>query len=110
VYVRPYPGPGGRWQVSLEGGTEPVWSPTGKEIFYRDGDKMMTAAVRTVGAFEVGARNELFEGPFHTTSNQITNYDVTRDGKTFIMLQPVQGTAQTVFVTLNWFDQLKKGR
>ena len=110
VYVRPYPGPGGRWQVSLGGGTEPVWSPTGKEIFYRDGDKMMTAAVRTVGAFEVGARTQLFEGPFHTTSNQITNYDVTRDGKTFIMLQPVQGTAQTVFVTLNWFDQLKKGR
>jgi serine/threonine-protein kinase len=108
VYVRPYPGPGGRWQVSLEGGTEPVWSPTGREIFYRDGDRMMAAAVRTVGAFEVGARTQLFEGTYHTLPTQITNYDVTKDGKTFVMLQPVQGTAQTVFVTLNWFDQLRR--
>jgi serine/threonine-protein kinase len=108
VYVRPYPGPGGRWQVSLDGGTEPVWSPTGREIFYRDGDRMMAAAVQTVGAFEVGARTQLFEGSYHTTGQQITGYDVTRDGKTFVMLQPVQGTAQTVFVTLNWFDQLKR--
>jgi len=106
VYVRPYPGPGGRWQVSLDGGTEPVWSPTGREIFYRDGDKMMAAAVQTVGAFEVGARTQLFEGNYQVTSQQITGYDVTRDGKTFVMLQPVQGTAQTVFVTLNWFEQL----
>jgi hypothetical protein len=108
VYVRPYPGPGGRWQVSLDGGSEPVWSPTGREIFYRNGDRMMTATVRTVGAFEVGARTMLFEGAYHTLPTQITNYDVTRDGRTFVMLQPVQGTAQTVFVTLNWFDQMRR--
>ena len=108
VYVRPYPGPGGRWQVSLDGGTEPVWSPTGREIFYRNGDRMMAATVRTVGAFEVGTRTMLFEGAYHTLPTQITNYDVTRDGRTFVMLQPVQGTAQTVFVTLNWFDQMRR--
>ena len=44
----------------------------------------------------------------HTLGTQITNYDVTRDGRTFVMLQPVQGTAQTVFVTLNWFDQMRR--
>jgi len=66
----------------------------------------MAAAVQTVGAFEVGARTQLFEGNYQVTSQQITGYDVTRDGKTFVMLQPVQGTAQTVFVTLNWFEQL----
>jgi Tol biopolymer transport system component len=108
IYVRPYPGHGGRWQVSLDGGTEPVWSPTGTEIFYRNGDRMMTAAVRTVGAFEVGARALLFEGAYHTLGTQVTNYDISRDGRTFVMLQPVQGTAQTVFVTLNWFEQLRR--
>ena len=41
IYVRPFPGPGGRWQVSLEGGTEPLWSPAGREIYYRNGDRMM---------------------------------------------------------------------
>jgi Tol biopolymer transport system component len=108
VYVRPYPGPGGRWQVSLDGGTEPVWSPTGREIFYRNGDQMMAATVTTTGAFEVGARTQLFEGSYHVTNQQITGYDVSRDGRTFVMLQTVQGTSQTVFVTLNWFDQLRR--
>ncbi len=64
VYVRPYPDPGGRWQVSLDGGTEPRWSPTGREIFYRSGDRMMAAAVKTQGGFEVGSRTQLFEGPY----------------------------------------------
>jgi hypothetical protein len=108
VYVRPYPGPGGRWQVSLNGGTEPVWSPTGGEIFYRSGDAMMSATVRTQGGFEVGARARLFEGSFDVAGNGLTNYDVTRDGRTFAMLQQVQGTAQSVFVTLNWFSQLRE--
>ena len=108
VYVRPYPGPGGRWQVSLNGGTEPVWSPTGREIFYRDGDRMMSATVRTQGGFEVGVRAQLFEGAYDQTQGQFTNYDVSRDGRTFVMLQQVQGTAQSVFVTLNWFGQLRR--
>ena len=91
--------------MSLDGGTEPVWSPTGREIFYRNGDRMMAATVRTVSGFEVGARAQLFEGAYDAVPQQITNYDVTRDGRTFVMLQQLQGTAQSVFVTLNWFDQ-----
>ena len=35
IYVQPYPGPGGKWQISTEGGTEPVWNPNGRELFYR---------------------------------------------------------------------------
>jgi Tol biopolymer transport system component len=96
IYVRPFPGPGGRWQVSLDLGTEPVWSHTGREIFYRSGDRMMAAAVRTQGGFEVGGRTELFEGAFDQAPRGITNYDVTRDGKTFVMLQQVTGAAQSV--------------
>ena len=109
VYVRPFPGPGGRWQVSLDGGTEPVWSATGREIFYRSGDRMMAAAVKTQGGFEVGGRTQLFDGPFDEAPRVLPNYDVTRDGKTFVMLQQIQGTAQSVFVTLNWFAQRGRG-
>jgi Tol biopolymer transport system component len=47
VYVQPYPGPGGKYQISTEGGTEPVWNRNGKELFYRSGDKMMTVEVTT---------------------------------------------------------------
>jgi len=114
VYVRPYPGPGGRWQVSLDGGTEPLWSPTGREIFYRDGDRMMAAAVRTQPGFEVGSRTQLFTGTYNPTAGGPTNscnYDVTRDGQTFVMLQALVGSAQAVVVTLNWFEQVaRKGR
>ena len=110
VYVRPFPGPGGRWQVSLDLGTEPVWSPTGREIFYRSGDKMMAASVRMLGGFEVGARAELFEGAFDPGPNTLTNYDVTRDGKTFVMLQQVTGATQSVYVTLNWFEAQRRLR
>ncbi|MFI5208405.1 MAG: protein kinase [Gemmatimonadales bacterium] len=109
VYVRPFPGPGGRWQVSLSGGTEPVWSSAGGEIFYRNGDDMMSATVRTQSGFEVGARTKLFEGSYDVQTNGVTNYDVSKDGRTFVMLQEVQGNAQSVFVTLNWFDRLRQG-
>jgi serine/threonine-protein kinase len=109
VYVRPFPGPGGRWQVSLNGGREPVWSPAGGEIFYRNGDDMMSATVRTQGGFEVGGRTKLFEGSYDVANNGVTNYDVSKDGRTFVMLQQVQGNAQSVFVTLNWFNRLRQG-
>lgn len=41
IYVQSYPGPGGKWQISTEGGPEPVWNRNGRELFYRNGDKMI---------------------------------------------------------------------
>jgi hypothetical protein len=96
--------------VSLGGGTEPLWSPRGQEIFYRDGDKMMAVAVRTAGAFEIGNRTALFSDVFSIDPLTLANYDVTRDGQTFIMLQPIVGSAQAVIVTLNWFENLTRTR
>ena len=51
IYVRPFPGLGGKWQISTEGGAEPVWNPKGKELFYRNRNKMM---VNTEGVFSAG--------------------------------------------------------
>ncbi len=107
VYVRPFPGPGGRWQVSLDGGREPLWSPAGHEIFYRDGDRMMAATVRTEGGFEVGSRSQLFTGRYDAFG--FRNYDVSRDGQTFVMFQQALGAEQSVLVTLNWFDRFRMG-
>jgi eukaryotic-like serine/threonine-protein kinase len=108
VYVRPYPGPGGRWQVSLDGGTEPIWSHRGGEIFYRNGDTMMVAAVRTQPGFEVTGRSKLFTGQYSAAGFRDHNYSVTPDGNTFAMLQAVVGAQQALVVTLNWFDQLRR--
>jgi tRNA A-37 threonylcarbamoyl transferase component Bud32 len=110
VYVRPYAGPGGRWQVSLDGGAEAIWSPDGNEIFYRAGDDMIAAAVRTVPSFEVTGRTKLFAEDFMSAVFMDQNYSVMRGGKSLFMLRRVTGSRQAISVTLNWFDQLRAGR
>src|SRR5262249_23006413 len=96
IYVRSYPGAGGSWGVSVEGGVEPVWSPKGDEIFYRSGDAMIAAAVRTQPAFEVMGRTRLFTGEYETGIGWVPNYAVSPDGKTFAVLQKVIGARQAM--------------
>jgi Tol biopolymer transport system component len=110
VYVRPYPGPGGRWQVSLDGGAEPIWSPTTGEIFYRNRDDVMAAAIQTRTGFEVTGRTKLFTGVYERAIFKDHNFAVSRDGQTFLMLQRVVGSRQALVVTLNWFDQFRGRR
>ncbi len=69
LYVRAFPGPGGPWQVSTSGGSEPRWNPNGKEIFYRTGRRMMASEVETATGFRAGKPRELFEGDFTATLN-----------------------------------------
>ena len=47
VYVQPYPGPGGKRQISIDGGTSPTWAWSGRELFFRSGDAMMSVGVTT---------------------------------------------------------------
>ena len=108
VYVRPFPGPGGRWQVSLEGGTEPLWAPSGRELFYRNGNKMMVAAIAPLPTFTVGARRQLFEGNYLSDPVYRT-YDITRDGRSFVLVRSPKPTGDFI-VVLNWFDQLRERR
>ena len=111
VYVQPYPGPGGKWQISTEGGTEPVWSPNGRELFYRSGGKMMAADIAAQPGFTVGKPRMLFEGPYQTAWTDLPNYDVSPDGQRFLMLKPIESAdaAPTqINVVLNWFEELKR--
>ena len=57
IYVSPYPGPGGVTQVSAEGGTNPLWSRDGRELFYQNGTKMMAVKVATQPSLSVGCRS-----------------------------------------------------
>ena len=109
VYVQPYPGPGGKWQISTEGGTEPAWNRNGRELFYRSGDKMMAVEVTTQPAFAAGKPRMLFEGRYQPSPVQSTNYDVSPDGQRFLMLKPTEQAAPTqINVVLNWFEELKR--
>jgi eukaryotic-like serine/threonine-protein kinase len=110
IYVQPYPGPGGKWQISTEGGAEPVWNPNGRELFYRSGDKMMAVEITTQPSFSAGKSKVLFEGRYQPTPATLTNYDVSPDGQRFLMLKPSeQAQALTqINVVLNWFEELKR--
>jgi serine/threonine-protein kinase len=113
IYVQPYPGPGGKWQISTGGGTEPVWNRNGRGLFYRSGDKMMAVDIATQPGFAAGKPRMLFEGPYVPIPlpNTFPNYDVSPDGQRFLMLKPSEQaqTAPTqINVVLNWFEELKQ--
>ncbi len=111
IYVQPYPGPGGKWQISTEGGTEPVWNPNGRELFYRSGDKMMAVDIATQPGFAAGTPRMLFEGPYEPAPVPIDNYDVSPDGQRFLMIKPseqAQAAPTQINVVLNWFEELKR--
>jgi serine/threonine-protein kinase len=109
VYVRPYPGPGAKHAVSTEGGREPAWSPDGRELFYRSGNKMIVAPVETAPDFTAGTPRVLFEGPYIMYLGGGNNYDVTADGRRFLMIRRELGPAPTqINVVLNWTEELKR--
>jgi serine/threonine protein kinase len=106
VYVQPYPGPGGKWQISTEGGTEPVWARNG-ELFYRNGDKMMAVATTAKANFSADTPKVLFEGHY-ATYNTMPAYDVTPDGQRFLLAKTAEQGPQEISVVLNWTEELKK--
>jgi Tol biopolymer transport system component len=107
VYVQPFPGPGGKWQVSTEGGRQPVWARNGREIFYRNGDKMMSVAVETTPLFALSKPELLFEGRYWDSGFE--DYDVAPDGERFLMIRAEEEPAPTrIHVVLNWAEELKQ--
>ncbi len=111
IYVQPYPGPGGKWQISTNGGTEPVWNPNGHELFYRSGDKMMAVDISLQPGFSAGKPRMLFEGSFLLSTVAQPNYDISPDGQRFLMVKAVeqaQSAPTQINVVLNWFEELKQ--
>jgi Tol biopolymer transport system component len=111
IYVQPYPGPGGKRQVSTEGGTEPLWNRNGRELFYRSGTKMMAVDITTAPSFALGSPRVLFEGeayapPTGAYAYPFPNYDVSLDGQRFLMI--TKESKPQINVVLNWFEELKR--
>ena len=109
VYLRPFPGPGGKWQISTEGGSEAVWSPGGREIFFRSGDKMMAVSLAASGN-RIRAEKPvlLFEAPYDHGFPWYPNYDVSADGREFLMIRSEPRPAPTQLnVVLDWFSAVR---
>jgi len=120
IYVRPFPSGGGRWQISDAGGGYPRWSGDGRELYYRSDDGLMAASIEAVGdSLRTGRPRPLFTGSFRGGTGGIAiagstfaDYDVTRDGKRFVMFPQgvATGEERAGLVTLiaPWFDELKR--
>jgi serine/threonine-protein kinase len=111
IYVHPYPGPGRKWQISTDGGTEPVWNPNGRELFYRNGKKMMAVNIATQPVFAPSRPTVLFTGDYVPGTTPNPNYDVSRDGRRFLMVKPSareNATSMQIIVVLNWHEELKR--
>jgi serine/threonine-protein kinase len=105
VYVRALSGTSERILVSDGGGTEPLWSRDSRTLYYRQGPRLYAVPVTGTPTLAVGARALAFAGPF-ATDEYHPDYDVTPDGKGFVMILPAAGDRQ-LLVAINWAQELK---
>ena len=105
VYVQSFPGPGRKRQVSIGGGTTPFWRGDGRELVYRDGQRMVAVSVSTATTLQVGQPQELLRLPPRTTE-----VAMAPDGQRFLLVQREGAdlVAPELDVVVNWFRELSK--
>jgi serine/threonine-protein kinase len=118
VYVRPFPAAGGKWQVSDEGGGNPIWSPDGRELYYRTNTGMMVVSVETQdGTFRAGRPRQLFEGRFRggvtgmaVSGFRFQDYDVLPSGEGFVMFpqSTEEGKGSHMIMVFNWLEEVER--
>jgi hypothetical protein len=135
VWVQPFPGPGGRWQISKGGGNQPIWSKDGRQLFYRQPgfewlffphkdwsnderqlsypqvNQVWVADVRMEGGFAAGKPPLLFEHRGLVGGHPVRNWDLWPDGRSFLMVKAGQTKPQPateMIVVQNWFEDLKR--
>lgn len=116
IYLRPFPKvDASRRQVSTGGGTRPLWSRDGRELFYHVApDTIMAVPVRLGDDITLGKPQTVAKGPYAVAVNTGRHYDVSPDGQRFLLLKDVAqaGTAKPVapeiHVVLNWTEELKR--
>jgi serine/threonine protein kinase len=104
VYAAPFPGTGGKWQISSGGGAYPRWRRDGKELFYvtRDGQLMAAEVVARNGTLEVGRVQKLFDGVIRFA------YDVSADGQKFLVVDDGATSSRPLTLLQNWPASLRK--
>ena len=107
IVVRPAAGPGGKIQITSDRGVFPVWTDRG--IYFHDNKKLMLVEVQTEPVFRAGPIRELFEIPYDKGTQPLREYDVTRDGNTFVFVTGYAGRDwKQVNVALGWAAELSR--
>jgi eukaryotic-like serine/threonine-protein kinase len=109
VYLQPFPELGAKYRISTNGGTDPVWARSGRELFFRNSDQMMVVDVGTQPGLISATPRVLFSHSFAQAASR-TSYDVSPDGRRFIVIEAgeTESPARQINVVLNWFEELKR--
>jgi Tol biopolymer transport system component len=108
IYVRDFPKGTNRLQISRNGGLTPRWSRNGMEIFYVEQRKLMAVSVTTHPTFSAATPAMLFEKrSLATPGGQFPNYDVSADGKRFVMPDRLNEQPLLIHVVHNWYEEFR---
>ena len=108
VYVDSYPSLAEPISVSSNGGRRPRWSRDGRELFYREGDALMSVSVDSSAGFRVGRPRRLLSGPYRGESQEAA-FDVSPDSRRFLMIKSdAAATLRQINAVENWFEELKR--
>jgi hypothetical protein len=114
VHVRPFPGPGGRWQISTNGGGHPTWSPTKRELFYGTQGQIMVAAFSADGRTFRAEKPRLWSEAHYETRGTARMFDLHRDGERFALAPagqaPVGAKLDKIVFIFGFFDELRRTR
>jgi hypothetical protein len=108
VHVQPFPATGRVWQVSVNGGEEPIWSSSGETLYYRFGNRMMGVSINYEPELSFGDPKLIFERPFNNVPGY--SYDLSADDKRFLVLLPEAEKPEITHlnVVVNWFEELDR--
>jgi serine/threonine protein kinase/Tol biopolymer transport system component len=108
IYVQTFPASGMKLPISTNGGTNPVWAPSGKELFFIAPDgKLMSVDIGAGSSFEPGKSRVLFD-IIAARTNQGNDYDVSTDGQRFLFISRMADATSSLAVVINWSEDLKK--
>lgn len=108
IYLQRWPGLDRKRPVSTDGGREPVWGPNGRELFYRRADAMMVVELGPGPDPEISTPRVLFRGAFWTEQSGDHSYDLSPDGRRFLMMEPDTSERTEIRVVLNWQERLEQ--
>ena len=106
IWVRPFRAAGAAEQISVDGGIEPVWSPDGAELFYRQGDRFLVVDIETERALRSGAPRELFRGRYDLSPTGHQHYDIAPDGQHLAVIHLGGDDAGELRLIVDWAQEL----
>ncbi|HEY7614318.1 MAG TPA: protein kinase [Gemmatimonadales bacterium] len=110
IYVRPFPDAGSaRWQVSAAGGTDPVWSRNGRELFYISAtNEMMSVEVAPGKAFSISPPKALFSTAPYSQVGPVLSFDVHPDGRFLMLRETTPAERSELILVQNWLGEMKQ--